>query len=189
MNLKSLAIRFAESHPQYRYDMTNHVWVGVSDGELVYPTAERIPGAEVDALARPMAEAHDFGRHLRKMPCEFAKPLRVACAVRPPKRNVVWHDAERLAKNTPAWVLRRYWRGRNRPDGMCLHFYHSTVDLEINVMPDNLGSEWRAFFVGDPAVKRDIEHTRFGSFCRHDVLRRALNANPWLAEGKLGPLA
>lgn len=191
MNLKALATRFAELHPQYKYDRTNHVWV-IADpsvvGGYLYPTSDRLIGDEVRALAVAMVEANNAdNRAKRKRPfqhlhAELYKPLRAKCSVKLPIRNIPWDDADQLT-NLPGWItdLTPY---RRKPCG-CWHARKETGWVEVNVSETASGGEWRAYACG--GVLKSTWPEGQHSVCRLDALRRLLDSAPWLRKGLTGP--
>lgn len=188
MNMKALAARFAELHPQYKYDVTNHVWV-IADpsvaGGYLYPTSDRLIGDEVRALTVAMVEANNAdNRAKRSRPFQYLHsdlfgPLRAKCRVRLRDRHIPWDDADQLGK-LPGWSeqLTSY---RGKPSG----YWHTRPGLpwiEVMVHDDN---GWRAFVCG--TALNGKRPAGVDSVCRLDALRRLLDSAPWLRKGLAAP--
>jgi hypothetical protein len=188
MNLKALAARFAELHPKYKYDLTNHVWVIADssvDGGYLYPTDNRLIGDEVWALTLAMVDANNADNRAKRrdpfqyLHSEFFKPLRAACRVRLPKRHISWNDAEQLA-SLPGWRSKvTFCRGKMY---CCLDTQSGMPWIEVNVYEDN---GWRAYACGT-ALNGNRPQSQSG-VCRLDALRRLLDSAPWLRNGLSGP--
>jgi hypothetical protein len=192
MNLKALAARFVELHPQYKYDLTNHAWVIAdpsADGGYLYPTSDRLIGDEVQALTVAMVDANNADNRARRerpfqyLHSEFFKPLRAACRVRLPVRHIPWDDADQLAK-LPGWKSQvTFLRGKMYG---CWDTHLGMPWIEVNVMQDAFnGSGWRAFACG-VAINGNRPEGQSG-VCRLDALRRLLDLAPWLRQGLAGP--
>jgi hypothetical protein len=192
MNLKALAARFVELHPQYKYDLTNHVWVIADpsvEGGYLYPTSDRLIGDEVQALTVAMVDGNNAdneakrGRSFQYLHGEFVKPLRAACRVKLPKRHIPWDDAEQLEK-LPGWRANaESYRGRMFG---CWHTRRDMPWIEVSVTPNpSCRSEWRAYACGT-ALNGNRPKGQ-GSVCRLDALRRLLDSAPWLRKGLAGP--
>jgi hypothetical protein len=192
MNLKALAARFVELHPEYKYDSANHVWVIADpsvEGGYLYPTSDRLIGDEVQALTVAMVDGNNAdneakrGRSFQYLHGEFVKPLRAACRVKLPKRHIPWDDAEQLEK-LPGWRAKvESYRGRLSG---CWDTRRGMPWIEVNVCRDAWShSEWRAYACGDGMNGNRPEGQ--GSVCRLDALRRLLDSAPWLRKGLAGP--
>jgi hypothetical protein len=192
MNLKALAARFVELHPQYKYDLTNHVWVIADpsvDGGYLYPTSERLIGDEVQVLTVAMVDANNADNRARRerpfqyLHSEFFKPLRAACRVRLSKRQILWDDAEQLAK-LPGWNAKLVSH-RGKLYG-CWDTRMGMPWIEVNVLEESFGSHgWRAYACGT-ALNGNRPEGQY-SVCRLDALRRLLDLAPWLCQGLAGP--
>jgi hypothetical protein len=195
MNLKALAARFVELHPQYKYDLTNHVWVIADpsvEGGYLYPTSDRLIGDEVQALTVAMVDGNNAdnrakrpkaARKFQYLHGEFVKPLRAACRVRLPKRHIPWDDVDQLEK-LPGWRANvESYRGRMFG---CWHTRRDMPWIEVSVTPNpSCRSEWRAYACGT-ALNGNRPKGQ-GSVCRLDALRRLLDSAPWLRKGLAGP--
>jgi hypothetical protein len=192
MNLKALAARFVELHPQYKYDLTNHVWVIADpsvEGGYLYPTSDRLIGDEVQALTVAMVDGNNAdneakrGRSFQYLHGEFVKPLRAACRVKLPNRHISWDDAEQLEK-LPGWRAKvESYRGRLSG---CWDTRRGMPWIEVNVTLDHSShSEWHAYACGTALNGNRPEGQ--GSVCRLDALRRLLDSAPWLRKGLAGP--
>ena len=192
MNLKALAARFAELHPQYKYDLKNHVWV-IADpsvaGGYLYPTSDRLIGDEVRALTLAMVEANNAdnreksSRSFQYDHSELYRPLRAKCSVRLRDRHIPWDDADQLSK-LPGWSanLTPY---RRKPSG-CWHARTETGWIEVNISEPPFGfGGWRAWACG--TVPNGNWPEGQYSVCRLDALRRLLDSAPWLRKGLAGP--
>jgi hypothetical protein len=192
MNLKALAARFVELHPQYKYDLTNHVWV-IADpsvaGGYLYPTSDRLIGDEVQALTVAMVDGNnadmraDRRRPFQYLHGEFVKPLRAVCRVKLPKRHIPWDDAEQLEK-LPGWKAEvTFSRGKMYN---CWGTRFGMPWIEVNVIHDVFhGYSWRAYACGNALNGNRPEYKE--SVCRLDALRRLLDSAPWLRKGLAGP--
>jgi hypothetical protein len=192
MNLKALAARFVELHPQYKYDLTNHVWV-IADpsvvGGYLYPTGDRLIGDEVQVLTVAMVDENNADNRARRerpfqyLHSELFRPLRAACRVKLPKRHIPWDDAEQLGK-LPGWKAKvTFCRGKMYG---CWDTKLGMPWIEVNVMEDAFnGYGWRAFACGT-AINGHRPEGQSG-VCRLDALRRLLDLAPWLRKGLSGP--
>lgn len=193
MNLKALAARFAELHPQYKYDVTNHVWV-IADpsvaGGYLYPTSDRLIGDEVRALTLAMVEANNAGnpanrnRPFQYLHSELYRPLRAACRVKLRDRAIPWDDADQLA-NLPGWKANvAIYLGR---PFACWDTQLGMPWIEINVIeePFGRGGDWHAYACGT-ALNGNRPASQH-SVCRLDALRRLLDSAPWLRKGLAAP--
>jgi hypothetical protein len=192
MNLKALAARFVELHPQYKYDSTNHVWVIADpsvEGGYLYPTSDRLIGDEVQALTVAMVDGNNADNAAKRERAfqyhhlELFRPLRAACRVRLPKRHIPWDDAEQLGE-LPGWKAQvTFCRGKMYG---CWDTKLGMPWIEVNVMEDAFnGSGWRAFVCGT-AINGNLSQGQ-ESVCRLDALRRLLDSAPWLRKGLAGP--
>lgn len=193
MNMKALAARFAELHPQYKYDRTNHVWVIVdpsAEGGYLYPTSDRLIGDEVRALTVAMVESNNADNRAKSKrpfqydPSELYRPLRSACRVKLRRRNIPWEDADQLAK-LPGWKGEITF-SHGKMYG-CWDTRAGMPWIEINVLEETsgLGGDWYAFACGT-ALNGNRPEGQY-SVCRLDALRRLLDSAPWLRKGLAGP--
>jgi hypothetical protein len=195
MNLKALAARFVELHPQYKYDLTNHVWVIADpsvEGGYLYPTSDRLIGDEVQTLTVAMVDGNNAdmrakrGRPFQYLHGEFVKPLLVACRVRLPERHIPWDDFDQLEKLPGRKAHVASYRGRM--SGLW-SIWRRTPWASVTVMLDSHSkSEWLASTHND--ALKDIYPRGWiiaGSVCRLDALRRLLDSAPWLRKGLAGP--
>lgn len=191
MNMKALAARFAELHPQYKYDVTNHVWV-IADpsvaGGYLYPTSDRLIGDEVRALTLAMVEANNAdnreksSRSFQYDHSELYRPLRAKCSVRLRDRHIPWDDSDQLAK-LPGWKANVAMH-RTNPFA-CWDTRAGMPWIEINLHKDPFGGDWHAFACGT-ALNGNRPEGQY-SVCRLDALRRLLDSAPWLRKGLAAP--